>query len=661
MSSIRRLREVYLLLVATLFVFVAQVIDLVFDFLSVFDIEVELGVFDYIVGFIDIVLAIAIFREFMITELNLSERDANVMVTFFTIFNINVILKLLAPREVLLQFRDVLNLIPLILIFIILPLYMVTRYKSIKSYVKLFFLALFIVYPLAQLYILALERLVTIAAAIYLVYLVYKMLETRMWNSRSVLDALFNFDDIVVDKIRGLAKPGEGRFFFSYLYVFLLLLADVLLFIIPGIIGMWADPSYYELLRTNVPAYEVQLPVIMLILSFIIVSLYPVIEKLIEAQKTILLLLLVIGMVYYVCPILAMAPIESPDAYGVILKLYKLRIEFYDLIVPLALTLLIIMFIVVYQFKAREVAEKAYSILKWVLLAMGTSLMIPYLLVYTYSLYYSILLFYMRSPYLSLVAPFMGFIAFLMFYVPYRLIRIIRLRSIKLGKLFLIETLLLFLVAITLSYSPSSITLVLFILYSLIMICISTNVKELIPRALLVTYMSIFIFFPEYITYLALLLVFYGLYMDYVKIKEGTLGINSKYILLGVLIIIPFSLAGYFVGEYMPFTLSLTSIMLLAVLSSCEEAVFKGMIYNNSPRIPYRAFITSVLFSTMHILKFNIFAYYTEAGTLIPYLLYTFSYQYITLKLYDKVKALSLFMVIHTLINVGIVTLYTIM
>jgi len=322
-----------------------------------------------------------------------------------------------------------------------------------------------------------------------------------------------------------------------------------------------------------------------------------------------------------------LSPIAEAGVYGVTMDVKSLiNVPVPGILTPFVLFLIIIgslaYFKIQFKFETR-------FLLRSILLGISLS----YVFVFLYSIYYQGVLTQFSSPNIVLLIFLMGFFIFSAIYLPY--LSIIEIRSLRLN--FTAEILFLLLLAILFSYLPTIYTTLSFVMY-----CILFVLRKISSERILFLLYVILLMFNYYLIAIALLFFAYGIFSDFRRLK---LSYTRVYILIPIFISL-----SLLVGEVIPFEISIKGIAYLIVLSGSEEVIFKRFLFDNmNERIGRIA--VPVAFCVIHILNLNVFNYYLGKIMLPLFLAYIFSYQYVTVRMYEKHRNLIPFMIVHTCIN----------
>ena len=599
-------------------IFVLQAFDLVALLAEAFEVEIPLKWAKELGVVVCIIFTMWIFKGFL-RKMLFTELDSNILLTLFLLFNLNILLKILLTEELLFQYRNFLNLIPLIMLFAVIPTFLMIR-GTIREYPRLLIFTIIIVYPLSQLYALILRKIVALVAVFYFIYVLCNS-SIKKEEVGIALKELLRFDHVVVEKVTRVARPP------IYFLVWLFIFSDIVLFLIPAIAGIWTHTPPYP----PIEKVDVDVGILASVAGFVVATMYPFFDKI--SQKSIVLLFLPLLFLAY--PSVVVAPIEVPGLLGVELKIEALTSAIKaSSAVPICTFLLFLSFLLA---RGRRIL--------WALpIAIAVAIVSVYITVYIYSLYYHAIVYYWDSPYLILVTSLMAFMVYSICFIQFSFFK-----SFKNIEAFDVELYFFIILALLISYVPSIYTTWTFIIYTALFLL----KKEHVERLLLVLYISALVFTQNInlVAIVALALCVYAAFMGWIRrieIKDclPLLPLTLMYIAIG-----------YFSGEVIPLKLSLVGLACLTLLSMGEEVLFKGLIFERIKGLKWAKLTTSIAFSCVHILNFDIMNYYLSNLLLPHYLFYVFTYQLVTLRLYEKIRTLTPFMVVHASINIGILLL----
>jgi len=422
------------------------------------------------------------------------------------------------------------------------------------------------------------------------------------------------------------------------------MLSDFILYIIPSVTNLWTDSEYLAILNISQKRAHLTLGMALSILSFLYLITYPVLIKILPKRIKILNMFGVFSIIFFTLePSITLSPIINKDGYGVILGILDSTIDKTSLFALIAIFVLTLLF---YKTKAHT------NILKDIIILFSLSIVIPYSLVYAYSIAIHSIVWYSASPYIVLAVILLGFLIYSVSIIFYNWIS-----NTKISKLNFRNFIILFYISLTmLIYMPSIYTALQFAVISILFLL---NEKEgilrIFERLIFVVYLTSILIFKS--LYLYILFAVWMLYMI-LKIR-GVIKSNIKFskfnAITFVALSIIFILFGVFINEKIPFEKTLVGVGLLFLFSGAEEILMKHIIYNRLSTSFFDKFIVSFVFTISHLLNYSIFINYLP---ILPiYALYLFSYQLSSLYLYDKTKSLELMMLLHFTINLGILFL----
>lgn len=593
---------------------------------------------------ISVFLTFLLFEEFLSREFELNKYSISILIAIFFVSFLNVLLKFLTPKEFLISYKDILNLIPIMLIFLILPLYTYYSCKNLKKSFLLVIFAIVVVYPISQLYPLVMDKFIAVLSTFYMFYLIITSSNIEGINFKEIFNRALNFDEVIIDNL--LFKPAEGNKLIYYLYFLLMfyMLSDFILYIIPSVTNLWTDSEYLAILNISQKRAHLTLGMALSILSFLYLITYPVLIKILPKRIKILNMFGVFSIIFFTLePSITLSPIINKDGYGVILGILDSTIDKTSLFALIAIFVLTLLF---YKTKAHT------NILKDIIILFSLSIVIPYSLVYAYSIAIHSIVWYSASPYIVLAVILLGFLIYSVSIIFYNWIS-----NTKISKLNFRNFIILFYISLTmLIYMPSIYTALQFAVISILFLL---NEKEgilrIFERLIFVVYLTSILIFKS--LYLYILFAVWMLYMI-LKIR-GVIKSNIKFskfnAITFVALSIIFILFGVFINEKIPFEKTLVGVGLLFLFSGAEEILMKHIIYNRLSTSFFDKFIVSFVFTISHLLNYSIFINYLP---ILPiYALYLFSYQLSSLYLYDKTKSLELMMLLHFTINLGILFL----
>lgn len=624
---------------------ILQVYDFTLDALEAFTINVELPpLLDKLSLFATIFLSIFIFQEFLEIEFRLRPMTIYTLLAIFFLSNVNIILKFILPETFLVSHAKIFNMLPLMLIFIVLPIFSYYSERSIKKTVMLILFAIGIVYPVSQLYPLIMDKFVSMAATIYVVYSIIKSSSIRGINFKELFQRALDFDNIIAEEI--LIKPASKTnklAFYLYAVLLFYILSDFNLYIVPSTLGLWDSSDY--LAQLGLTLSKVSLPIVgyISLAAYLYFILYPFILRAFQEQLDMVkptILEITAMTVFFLFPSIMLSPLVSYNGYGVVMIPWiPERDRFLILFALLS---------VLFLFTLLSLHEKNWAkMLPSTLSLASVSFMVPYVLVYVYALAESILIWYKNSEFLIFV-----FILLVFFVLSLIAISVTWFKeAVSLSPSFLAQIILLYIALSFMILSPSIYSTSFFLLYLIFFIVCSLNRIEILKKLSLVSYLLAILILKRYelVSVLIVLAVYFGINLTYeVKILKPT----KKLLLIGMTLISTFIVFGNLLGEIIPFEKSLEGIFLLFLFSSAEEVVMKGIIYRNSDHSIIPKLITSTVFALTHLLNLTIFFTYLK---IIPfYAIYLFLYQLVTTFLYDRHPSIINLSLLHFLINLGI-------
>ncbi|USS40482.1 hypothetical protein NF865_09295 [Thermococcus aggregans] len=273
--------------------------------------------------------------------------------------------------------------------------------------------------------------------------------------------------------------------------------------------------------------------------------------------------------------------------------------------------------------------------------------MIPYVLVYIYSLAESIFIWYKNSEFIIFVFMLLLFFVLSLIVICHTWFK----EAVSASPPFLVQVILLYVALSFLILSPSVYSTSFFLLYLIFFVVLSLEKGELLARLFLMLYLVTVLVVKRY--ELASVFMVLAVYFALNFARELRIYKPSKRLLLlffatvGIFVVI-----GNLLGEIIPFEKSLEGVLLLFLFSSAEEVIMKDVIYKKGDGSAMAKLITSVVFALTHLLNLSIFFTYLS---IVPfYAAYLFLYQLITIFLYEKYPSIIAFSLLHFLINLGI-------
>lgn len=640
----------YLSYLFIIFVFGVQFFDFTMDLLDAFQIEVGIYALDTLALIVSMFLTFLLFDDFLKEEYRLDSTSVYIIIGIFVLSNVNILLKFLLPEKVLYTYRNYLNLIPIFLIFLVLPLYIYIKYKNIKKPLLLVIFSVIAVYPISQLYTFVVDKFVALMATFYLLYALFESLKDYKISLEELGEHLFDFDETLIrNYILKPSKKADKIMFYFYFLLLFYFISDFALFIIPSVTGFWTASEYLKYMGIHVQQVSLSPLQLISVFSLLIIVAYPIMElefPKIKEKKEILIVLYLLLLGFLLKPSIYFQPILfSKEAYGVILGIFSYKSQPMLSLVAIALAGALSIFLLFPKVKKNA--------LQMILKTGGTSILLTYSALYSFSLYVSIRRYYINSIYLLIVGGLLLFFIFSTIYLAYSLAK--GFSEASWGEL----VSLLYMGIILLSYVPSAYTLSFFILSAIVssLSYVLRREPKMIPLIILISYLVSLKYFENYIPFVLLFLWAYAVATEFKR--KPSLNLSPLYIPgLSALIVILYTFLGYYIGEVIPVELSLLGVVYLLGLSGAEEIVFKRIIYDNLD-FRYSLFLVSLLFTFTHLLSPVVFYHYLHAGVLLVYLFYLFTYQYLTLMLYRESRLLELLIVVHFLINLGVLLLTT--
>lgn len=633
---------------ASIFMFsllILQVYDFTLDTLDAFNISVELPlVLDKLSIIATIFLSFFIFQEFLEIEFQLRPLTIYVLLSIFFLSNVNIMLKFILPESFLIAHMAIFNMLPLILMFIVLPIFSYYSERSVKKILMLILFAIGIVYPVSQLYPLIMDKFVALAATIYIFYSIIKSSSIRGINFKELFQRALDFDNVVAEEV--LIKPASKTnklAFYLYAVLLFYILSDFNLYIIPSTLGLWDSSDY--LAQLGLTLSKVSLPVVgyISLAAYIYFILYPLLLRVLQEQLDIVkptILEITAMTVFFLFPSVMLSPLVSYNGYGVVMIPWVPEREKFLIMFALLSVLLLFTFI--------GIREKNWAkTLSSVLSLASVSFMIPYVLVYVYALAESILIWYKDSEFLIFVFVLLIFFVLSLIVISSTWVK----EAISVSPPFLIQVLLLYIALSFMVLSPSIYSTSFFLLYLIFFVASNLKKRELLTKSSLVLYLLTILIFKKYelISVLVVLTIYFALNFTHeLKIPKP----DKRLLSFCVVTIIAFIVFGNLLGEIIPFEKSFQGVLLLFLFSSAEEVIMKGIIYKKSDRSTMAKVITSTVFTLTHLLNLGIFFTYLN---IIPfYAAYLFLYQLITIFLYDRYPSIIGLSLLHFLINMGI-------
>lgn len=639
----------YLSYLFIIFVFGIQFFDFTMDLLDAFQIEVGSHALDTLALVVSMFLAFLLFDDFLKEEYRLDSTSVYIIIGIFVLSNVNILLKFLLPERVLYTYKNYLNLIPIFLIFLVLPLYIYIKYRSVKKPLLLVIFSVIAVYPISQLYTFVVDKFVALMATFYLLYVLFESLKDHKISMEELGEHLFDFDETLIrNYILKPSKKADKTMFYLYFLLLFYFISDFALFIIPSVTGFWTASEYLKYMGIHVQQVSLFPLQLISVFGLLIIIAYPIMElefPEIKEKKGILIALYLLLLGFFLKPSVYFQPILfSKEAYGVILGVFSYKSQSMLSLVAIALVgaLSMLLFPTVRK-----------STLQMILKTGGTAIILTYSALYSFSLYVSIRRYYINSIYLLIVGGLLLFFTFSTVYLAYSLVKGFS------GASWEELIFLLYMSIILLSYVPSAYTLSFFILSAVgsSLSYILRRESKMVPFILLVSYLVSLKYFESYIP---LVLIFLWTYAVVTELKrKPSLSLSPLYITgLSALIVVIYTFLGYYIGEVIPVRPSLSGVAYLLGLSGAEEIVFKRIVYDNLD-FGYSLLLVSLLFTFTHLLSPVVFYHYLHAGVLLIYLFYLFTYQYLTLMLYRESRLLELLIAVHFLINLGVLLLTT--
>ena len=606
-----------------------------------------------------IFLAFLLFKEFLEEEFHFEDVTVYTLLTIFFFSNVNILLKFIIPEEVLVEHMMFFNALPLILIFGVLPFLTYLSEGSFRKVGMLILLSVGIIYPVGQLYPLILDKFVTLIAAGYTVYALLTGFSGEGFNPKEVLHRALEFDEVIVEKfLLHPAKESEDKVaFYLYAVVLFYIISDFALYILPSVTGLWVPGEYLE--KLGIELSKVSLPPVVYIsmVGYLLLVSHPFLRDATHLGKNAWfnLLTFLLSLLFFIVPSIMMSPLISSEGYGVLMLPWDYHSE--PVLVLLAIAAIVVT-TTVWAIGTKVWMENWGEVLLSVLPILSLAAILPYILVYAYSLFASILIWYLHSPYLVFTGILLLFL--LMAFT------IISLRWIKQHLRFkhtsgAMYQAVLFYAALTLLLTvPSIYSTSLFIIIAAMFILSAGSVEKGALRTLFIFYTLSLLVIKHYALISVLLLIAGYLVYDFLgkgwrNMLTKPLGISSRLILMSVLFVGGFIAVGHWVGEIIPFNKTITGFLLLFLFSSAEEIVMKGVLYSNFDTSIASKTLVAIFFGLMHLLNLTILVTYFP---ILPvYITYLLSYQFLSLSIYDRYRSIAAMSIIHFSVNAGILLL----
>ena len=626
---------------------VLQVYDFTMGTLSALNVTVELPpLLDRLAIIAGFFLSILIFQKFLEIEFKLPPETISVLLFIFFFSNVNIMLKFIFPESFLVEHREVFNGLPLFLICIALPAVSYYFERSFKRALTLVLLAVGVVYPVAQLYSLVMSKFVALAATLYLAYSIIKSLSLRGIDLKELLLRALYFDDVIAEEV--LIKPaGRGNKWAFYLHAVLLfyILSDFSLYIIPSTLGIWDSSDYLAQLGLTLSKVSLPLGGYVALGAYVYLILYPFILRVLQEQLDILKLAIpgVAAMIIsFFFPPIILSPLVSYNGYGVVMGPWVPKREIP--VVEFGLISVLLLFVLV------GVYEKNWpKILSSVLSLASVSLMVPYVLVYVYSLVESIFVWYKNSKFIVLILLLLAFFVLSLIVITHAWVK----KAVSASPPFLVQVVLLYIALSFLLLFPSVYSTSFFLLYLIFFVVSDLEKRELLAKLFLLIYLVALLVLKRYelASVLVVLTVYFVLNFSHeLKISKPDKRLLFLFLATGV----AFIGLGNLLGEIIPFEKSLQGVLLLFLFSSAEEVIMKGVIYKKSDGSWRAKLITSLLFVLTHLLNLSIFFTYLRLNVSLLYAAYLSLYQLVTIFLYEKYPSITALSILHFLINLGI-------
>ncbi|USS40483.1 hypothetical protein NF865_09300 [Thermococcus aggregans] len=338
-----------------LLLLVLQVYDFTLDVLDAFNISLELPfVLDKLSIIATFFLSIFIFQEFLEIEFKLQPLTIYALLSIFFFSNANIMLKFVLPESFLVAHRGIFNTLPIVLIFVILPIISYYFERSVKkTLLMLVLFAIGIVYPVAQLYPLIMDKFVTLAATIYVVYSIIKSSSIRGINFKELFQRALDFDNIIAEEI--LIKPASKTNklpFYLHAVLLFYILSDFSLYIIPSTLGLWDSSDY--LAQLGLTLSKVSLPLVgyISLTAYLYFILYPFLLRVLPEQLDIskpTILEITAMAVFFFFPSVMLSPLVSYNGYGVVMEPWVPERERYMVMFGLLSVLLLFVLVGVYE------------------------------------------------------------------------------------------------------------------------------------------------------------------------------------------------------------------------------------------------------------------------------------------------------------------------
>ena len=634
--------------IASLFVFILlllQVYDFVLDSLDAANVQVSLPPFlNDLAIFATMFLAFFIFQEFLEIEFGLRPVTVYTLISIFFLSNVNIMLKFILPNRVLVEYRGVLNMLPILLMFLVLPVVAYLFEKSVRKMVMLLLLAIGIVYPVSQLYSLLMDKFVALAATLYLVYSVVKSTSREGLNLRELFQMVLEFDTFIAEEL--LIKPaGKVNKLAFYFYAVLLfyILSDFNLYVVPATTGLWDPSGYLAQLGLTVSRVHVPAATYISLGAYVYFILYPFLLRALHEKLDVVKLTVVeipVMVTFFIFPSVLLSPLVSYNGYGVVMMPwvpnYDVRLSIFALVASLSLFAIIPLY------------EKNWpEVLSSVLPLASLSFIAPYVLVYIYSLTESIIMWYRTSPYLVFLVVLLAFFVISIAVISWDWMR----QALVSAPGMLTQVVLLYVALVFLVLVPSIYSTSFFILMALYFVAVRSGTSGIFLKGALVFYLSTILFLGRYELLSVLLLVLLYFILNFRDELVHSLPDRAT-VVFSLLLVPAFILFGRGLGEIIPFSKTAVGLLLLLLFSVAEEVMMKGIIYRGAGTSLQTRLVVGMLFLFTHLLNLNIFFTYLK---IIPiYSVYLFLYQLLSLYLYDRHPSVPYLSLVHFLINAGI-------
>jgi len=599
-----------------------------------------------------ILLTFLLFRELLEEEFHLKNATIYTLLTIFFFSNVNILLRFIVPEEYLIEHAGPFNALPLVLIFIVLPVFTFVFERSFKKTLIIVVLAVGVVYPVGQLYPFIIDKFVTLLATFYTIYAVVAGFSRGGFDLKKVLHRTLEFEEIIVERF--LLHPAEEAedkvAFYFYAVILFYVVSDFTLYILPALTGAWVPGEYLEKLGTELPEAHLSPISYASLVVYLLLVFYPFLRDATEiADKPWFATATALSsIIFFIAPSVMLSPLISYNGYGVLMIPWESTLHEHLVLFPI-LSISSLLAVLILCCEKKRLLLFIYPAISLASLA----LLIPYLFVYAYSLIETMVIWYLNSPYIVFVGILLLFIILSFVVISKRWIS----ELIETGACFSFTTVLFYVALVLFLTVPSAYSTAFFLIVATAFVLTGKTRREVILKGAFSLYILSLLLVKGYSTLSALLLVtlyatlnlvsheFRGLWRSFGKVPKKFIGVSIVFIGLFVLI-------GSTIGEIIPFEQTLPGFLLLFLFSSAEETAMKGVLYRSmEPTMPSKLLV-ALVFVLTHLLNFTIL--FTYLHILPAYVMYLFMYQILSLHLYDEVKSISIMSVIHFLVNAGV-------